>query len=67
MYVWFETDFIDPTEKRNAHSRACLARGRNVQTLISMAFWPEDHILANNVWNGVPESLKLGENVDNPF
>ena len=39
-YVWLGIDFVDPTEKRKAHSRACLARGRNVQTLITMEFWP---------------------------
>ena len=66
-YMWLEIDFIDPTEKRKAHSRACLARGRNVQTIITMEFWPEDDTLANNVWNDVLESLKLGEYVENPF
>ena len=66
-YVWLEIDFIDPTERRKAHSRACLARGRNVQTLITMEFWPEDHDFANNVWNDMLQSLKLGEYVENPF
>ena len=66
-YAWLEIDFIDPTEKRKAHSRACLARGANVQTFITMEFWPEDHGIANDVWNNVLESLKLGVYVENPF
>lgn len=66
-YAWLEIDFIDPTEKRKAHSRACLARGGNVQALITMEYWPEDHAVANDVWNGALESLKLAEYVENPF
>ena len=66
-YAWLEIDFIDPTEKRKAHSRQCLARGGNVQAYITMEYWPEDHRVANNVWNGVLESLKLAEYVENPF
>ena len=66
-YAWLEIDFIDPTEKRKAHSRACLARGGNVQTLITMEYWPENHSVANRVWNDMLESLKLGEYVENPF
>ena len=66
-YAWLEIDFVDPTEKRKAHSRACIARGGNVQALITMEYWPEDHGIANDVWNGVLESLKLGVYVENPF
>ena len=66
-YAWLEIDFIDPTEKRKAHSRQCLARGGNVQAFITMEYWPEDHTIANNVWNNALESLKLGVYVENPF
>ncbi len=66
-YAWLEIDFIDPTERRTAHSRACLARGGNVQALITMEYWPEHHTIANNVWNDVLESLKLAVYVENPF
>ena len=66
-YAWLEIDFIDPTEKRKAHSRQCLARGGNVQAFITMEYWPEDHAVANKVWNDVLESLKLAVYVENPF
>lgn len=66
-YAWLEIDFIDPTEKRKAHSRQCLARGGNVQAFITMEYWPEDHTIANRVWNDALESLKLGVYVENPF
>ena len=65
--VWVEADFMDPTEKRLAHSRMCLARGFNVQPLITMEFWPEDRRLATRVWDDVLETLKLGEEIENPF
>ena len=66
-YAWLEIDFIDPTEKRKAHSRQCLARGGNVQAYITMEYWPEDHSVANKVWNDALESLKLAEYVGNPM
>ena len=67
-YLWLEMDFMDPAEKRKAHSRACLARGGNVQAFITMEYWPEDHAVADQVWNDMLESLKLAEYLhdDNP-
>ena len=67
-YLWLEMDFIDPAGKRKAHSRACLARGGNVQAFITMEYWPEDHRVADEVWNNMLESLKLAEYLydDNP-
>ena len=67
-YLWLEMDFMDPAGKRKAHSRACLARGGNVQAFITMEYWPEDHRAADQVWNNMLESLKLAEYLydDNP-
>ncbi len=67
-YLWLEMDFMDPAGKRKAHSRACLARGGNVQAFITMEYWPEDHRAADEVWNNMLESLKLAEYLydDNP-
>ena len=57
-YLWLEMDFEDPAGKRKAHSRACLARGGNVQAFITMEYWPEDRRVAAKVWNDMLESLK---------
>ncbi len=67
-YLWLEMDFMDPAEKRKARSRACLARGGNVQAFITMEYWPEDRRVADKVWNDMLESLKLAEYLydDNP-
>ena len=67
-YLWLEMDFDDPAGKRKAHSRACLARGGNVQAFITMEYWPEDRRIAAKVWNDMLESLKLAEYLydDNP-
>ena len=54
-------DFEDPAGKRKAHSRACLARGGNVQAFITMEYWSEDRRIAAKVWNDMLESLKLAE------
>ena len=68
QYLWLEMDFVDPVGKRKAHSRACLARGGNVQAFITMDYWPEDRRVAAEVWNNMLESLKLGDYLydDNP-
>ena len=67
-YLWLEMDFMDPAGKRKAHSRACLARGGNVQAFITMEYWPEDRRVAAEVWSNMLESLKLAEYLydDNP-
>ena len=56
-YLWLEMDFT--TRKRKAHSRACLARGGNVQAFITMEYWPEDRGVAD-------QPLKLAEPVRQP-
>ena len=64
--AWLETEFMDPGEKRPAHTRICLARGGGVQALITMDFWPEDGATARGVWNDVVSSLKLGQYIESP-
>lgn len=59
--AWYEAWFFDPVGQREAHSRACLARGANVQPFITMDFWPEDAARFDPVWNEVLRSLTLGE------
>ncbi len=64
--VWTETTFIDPTEQREARSRICLARGSNIQPLITMDFWPEHAEQFVPVWDEVLRSLVLGEYIEDP-
>jgi hypothetical protein len=62
--VWAEATFTDPVEKREARSRTCLARGGNVQTLITLDYWPEDADRFEPVWDLILATLKLDARVD---
>lgn len=69
--AWYESSFIDPNEKREARSRACLARGRSVQgyvvqPFITMDFWLDDYERFVPVWEEVLRSLTLGEYIQDP-
>lgn len=64
--AWTEVVFIDPTELREARSRICLARGSNIQPLITMDFWTEDRDWVSPVWDEVLRSLELGSHVKDP-
>ncbi|MEX1157341.1 MAG: hypothetical protein WEC79_00240 [Thermomicrobiales bacterium] len=59
--VWVEATFVDPNEQREARSRACLARGSDIQALITFEYWPEHRQRFGPVWNEVLRSLRLGE------
>lgn len=61
--AWIEATFIDPNEKREARTRACLARGNDVQALITFDYWPEHRQRFVPVWNEVLRTLRLGEYV----
>jgi hypothetical protein len=62
--AWVESRFTDPIEQREARNRTCLARGGNVQTLITMEIWPEDLERFGPVWDEVLATLKLDQKVD---
>jgi hypothetical protein len=65
--VWTEPRWTDPTEHREARSRHLLARGSNIQTLISLTFWPEDAKRLEPAWQEILRSLRLGEYVSDPL
>ena len=65
--VWTELRVVDPCEHREARSRMALARGRGVQCLMTLAFWPEDAVRWGPVWNGALASLRLGVRIDDPL
>ncbi len=64
--VWAETTFVDPIQQRKAHSRICLARGSNIQVLITFAFWADDASKLAAVWDEVLHSLRLGMFIKDP-
>ncbi len=64
--MWFEVHSIDPGEKREAFSRAALARRNDVVTFITMDYWPEHSIRFSPVWEEVLRSLTLGVYIQDP-
>ena len=62
-----ELEYIDPVEKRPAHSLFCLARAGGVHALISIDYWPEDSKTALAAWEDVLGSLRLGDYMEHPF
>jgi len=64
--VWTEHRFLDPVEKREAHSRIATARGWDVQVLITFDFWVDDAANMRPVWNEVLRSLQLGRTIEDP-
>ncbi len=64
--IWTEYRFIDPQEKREAHSRMALARGFNVQALITFDFWADDLAKSKPVWEEILRSLQLGRHIEDP-
>ncbi len=67
--TWAEMDFMDPVEKRPAHTRLCYALNTScaLLSIIAMDFWDDDADRARPVWNEVLGTLKLGEYVESPF
>jgi hypothetical protein len=65
--AWLEVRFRDPTQGgREAHSRTCLARGANIQPLITFDFWADDAPRLSPVWDEVLRSLRLNVPIDDP-
>lgn len=64
--VWRETRFIDEGEQREAISRSCIARGRNLQPLITFDFWVDDAVRLYPVWDELLSSLRLGDYIEDP-
>ena len=64
--AWFEGRWIDPSENRDAISRACLARGGDILPFITMDLWVDDLGRFGPVWDEVLRSLRLGDYVKDP-
>lgn len=64
---WTQITFFATNESRNAYSRICLARGNNIQPLITMEMWPEHCEKYSPVWDEVLRSLQLGNYIRDPL
>jgi hypothetical protein len=64
--AWLESTFIDPEEKREAISYIALARGFNLQSLLTFDYWPEDRVRLLPVWQEVLRSVQLGGYIKDP-
>lgn len=64
--VWTEHRFMDPKEQREAYSRFLLARGWDVQVLISSDFWVDDSGWMYPIWDEIVRSLQLGRKIEDP-
>jgi hypothetical protein len=64
--AWRETRFLDKETKREAISRSAIARGSNLQPLITFDFWVDDAPRLYPVWDELLRSLRLGDYVADP-
>jgi hypothetical protein len=64
--VWTQHRFQDPIEDREAYSRIALARGWNVQVLITFDIWVDELKKRKPVWDEVLRSLQLGRYIADP-
>jgi len=65
--VWIEDRFLDPKEKREAYSRNAVARGFDVQVLLTLSYWVEDESWCTPVWEEALRSLQLGRVIADPL
>ena len=63
---WTEETYIDPGECRVAHGRTCLARLREIQPLITFAYWHDDAERVEPAWDELLSSLQLGLVIADP-
>jgi hypothetical protein len=61
--AWAEYSFEDANEHREARTRIAVARGADLQALITLDYWPEDAERLEPVWSEVLRSLELGRYV----
>ena len=62
--VWLESAWVE--DGRDARSRQCLARGNDVQILVTMVFWAEHAERFIPVWDEALRTLHLGEYIREP-
>ncbi|MGH8907797.1 MAG: hypothetical protein ACRD0K_15075 [Egibacteraceae bacterium] len=62
--VWTEVCYRDADTQRLALSRTCLARGRGVHAVLTMALWADDTARFDPAWHELLRSLDLGRHLD---
>jgi hypothetical protein len=65
--VWLQNKFMDPVENRPAFSRMAVARGYDLQLLITMDFWESDYDKHAPTWDEVLRSLQMGRFIKDPL
>lgn len=65
--AWVELRHIDPVAKRPAYGRYGLARGSNIQVLLTLDYWPEDRDHLHEAWHEILHSLILGRILSDPM
>jgi hypothetical protein len=64
--AWTESDFIDPVENRAAVACIGLARGYNLQSLLTCDYWADQRQVFRPVWLNVLRSVQLGLTIKDP-
>lgn len=64
--AWVELKFIDPVGKRPAFGRYGMARGSNIQVLLTLDDRPEHAHQIRPVWDEILRSLVLGRTIADP-
>jgi hypothetical protein len=64
--LWAELRFVDMIEQREAFSRIAMARGANLQALITFDYWVELAVRCQPIWDEVMRSVQLGRYIDDP-
>jgi hypothetical protein len=64
--AWRDLRSMDDASARQACSRTCLARGGEVQALLTFDFWVDDLERCDRVWRVVLDTLELGRTVADP-
>src|SRR5207249_3004642 len=65
-FCFFDRSPPDDDCRLEASSRACLARGANIQPLITLDYWLDDAQRVEPVWDEVLRTLQLGQYVKDP-
>jgi len=64
--VWREQLMFDHEDQKEVVCRQCLARGRNVTTLLTYDFYADEAARLEPVWTDVLTSLVLGQHISDP-
>lgn len=66
VWAWSEVRYNDPEERREVVGRIGIARGGQVQALLTFDFWPEDLGQHTLEWEVILATLDLGKTIHDP-